>query len=545
MTNRQIKEMMRDIDPQYQQKANARAAAVQHVPHRSRIPSLLVCGAAATCAVFAAAIILPRLKTEQFDIAASEAQIESAADSEYEVVTEPVEKVDFTGISSEGAIRFMAAAYAPYMLDISAEQQNAFALELAAAASVADIGAEDAGTVWQPCDPDMPYPDGENYLVYVYNDGDPYRMIAYSDNTVAFERGDSVERWQFPDGTFEMIGKYANPSQPDPNESYAENPLEGHLTWCAEDTLNAADIWKNTNVAAKEVDMTTKEGVFYKMSNTMDYYNRVSCVTVSGTRNGSPRFQATRSALRADLNAGKATEYLDYFYSADADALMNGCEGCDQDDSGTFTTAKDGEKSYHATEYNHACYVDPYITHRIDCPPVENDQRKPEQMEFDDYDFYNSRCQILDGMGLDSFEFAKLVLGYLYEFDKWDIVGTETVNGRTCVHIKGTVNSRCIFRDFVKDFDMYTDEATGAVVKLLGYNQNGELSHFVNTLNLAFEDDAEPVVQPDFSGYEIHEDTGPAEAVPQGSLPEGTVGVPVFQPVTDLPASDAPVQEQE
>ena len=64
MTNRQIKDMMRDIDPKYQQKANERAAAVTHTAHRSMIPSLLVCGAAACCAVFAAAIILPRLKTK-------------------------------------------------------------------------------------------------------------------------------------------------------------------------------------------------------------------------------------------------------------------------------------------------------------------------------------------------------------------------------------------------------------------------------------------------------------------------------------------------
>ena len=39
-------------------------------------------------------------------------------------------------------------------------------------------------------------------------------------------------------------------------------------------------------------------------------------------------------------------------------------------------------------------------------------------------------------------------------------------------------------------------DETGVIVKLLGYNENGELSHFVNTLDLKFEDDAEPFEMP-------------------------------------------------
>lgn len=531
MTNRQIKDMMRDIDPKYQQKANERAAAVTHTAHRSMIPSLLVCGAAACCAVFAAAIILPRLKTDQIEIAASEAQIESAEDSQFELITEPAVQFEISDFGTWDAVRLMSPAYAPYVLDISAEQQNDLDMELTAAVAVAKLEAESAGTVWQPCDPDMPYSDGENYSVFVYNGGDSYRLTAYSDNTIDFDRGDSVTRWQFPDGIYDKIAEFANPAQPAPNESFAKNPLEGHLTWCAEDTINAKDIWKNTNVGAKECDMTTKEGVFYKMCNTMDYYNRVSCVTVSGIRPDGGQFNTDRSTLRADLNAGKVSEYLEYFYSTDADALMNGCEGCTKDENGVFITAKDGEKFYTATEYNHKCSVMPGITHRIDCPPVENNQRKPDKMEFDDYDFYNSRRQILEGMGLNSFEWGKLVLGYLYEFDTWDIVGTETVNGRNCVHIKGKANDKFIFAEFVRDFDMYTDAKTGVIVKLLGYNENGEISHFVNTLNLRFEDDAEPFEMPDFSDYEINEMSDSVYEA-QGDAPVEAAPEPT-EPVTD------------
>lgn len=252
---------------------------------------------------------------------------------------------------------------------------------------------------------------------------------------------------------------------------------------------------------------------------------------LSGIRPDGGQFNTDRSTLRADLNAGKVSEYLEYFYSTDADALMNGCEGCTKDENGVFITAKDGEKFYTATEYNHKCSVMPGITHRIDCPPVENDQRKPDKMEFDDYDIYNSRRQILEGMGLNSFEWGKLVLGYPYEFDTWDIVGTETVNGRNCVHIKGKANDKFIFAEFVRDFDMYTDAKTGVIVKLLGYNENGEISHFVNTLNLRFEDDAEPFEMPDFSDYEINEMSDSVYEA-QGDAPVEAAPEPT-EPVTD------------
>lgn len=528
MTNRQIKDMMRDIDPKYQQKANERAAAVTHTAHRSMIPSLLVCGAAACCAVFAAAIILPRLKTDQIEIAASDAQNESAEDSQFEVITEPAERFEF---GTWDAVRLMSPAYAPYILDISGEPQDDLEMELTAAIAVAVLEAKNAGTVWQPCDPDMPYPDGENYSVFVYNGGDSYRLTAYSDNTIVKEQNGEETRWQFPDGIYDKIAEFADPAQPAPNESYAENPLAGHLTWCREDTINAKDIWQNTNVAAKECDMTTKDGVFYKMCNTMDYYNRVSCVTVSGTSTDEGLFMADRSTLLADLNAGKASEILEYFYSTNADALMNGCAGCTRDGSGAFITAKDGEKFYHADESNHGCSTDGFITHRIDCPPVEKDQLRPDDMEFDDYDFYHSRRQILEGMGLSTFEWSKQILGYLYEFDTWEIIGTETVNGRECVHIKGKPNDKFIFKEFVSDFDMYTDAETGVIVKLLGYNENGELSHFVNTLDLKFEDDAEPFEMPDLSDYDVHEMQEPAFAEQNDGTGDGAVKP--TEPVTD------------
>ncbi|MBP0971863.1 MAG: hypothetical protein J5753_07460, partial [Oscillospiraceae bacterium] len=207
MTNRRIKEMMQNIDPKYQQKAEARAAAVTHTAQRSRIPSMLVCGAAACCAVFAAAIIVPKLKAQQIETAMSESQNDSAEQSEYELVSKVEVQVDpaLQHNFAEDAVRLMAPAYAPYMLELSVEQQRQFSAELsidyAATCAIADLD----GTGLKPCDPDMPFPDGETYSVFVYNSGDPYRLTAYSDNTVVVERNGEEVRWQLGEGIYDLF----------------------------------------------------------------------------------------------------------------------------------------------------------------------------------------------------------------------------------------------------------------------------------------------------------------------------------------------------
>ena len=65
MNDKQIREMMRDIDPQFQQKADERAAAVRPAARR-RIPAPVWIGSlAAGCAAVAAAVYLPKLHTDR------------------------------------------------------------------------------------------------------------------------------------------------------------------------------------------------------------------------------------------------------------------------------------------------------------------------------------------------------------------------------------------------------------------------------------------------------------------------------------------------
>lgn len=73
----------------------------------------------------------------------------------------------------------------------------------------------------------------------------------------------------------------------------------------------------------------------------------------------------------------------------------------------------------------------------------------------------------------------------------------EETSGTVCVHINGVVN---IEYDQTKSFDWYIDEETGLTVRFIGYDSDGSIGRFIEVKNLKFNDEAEPVQTPDFTG---------------------------------------------
>lgn len=461
MKKNEIINMMRDIDPEFQQKADDRAASAVQTRHQSKTVPIIIGAAAAGCAVFAAAILIPPLKnntqlTQTAD--APESGIEQQVTEQIEEIVPAAEKPisDF----SADTIRLMAPAYAPYILDISAEQQQAL--------SDAVLGSD-----WIPVDMDEPLPDGEAYFVFVYNGGDSYRLCLYGDQTVILEKDGAESRWKLSEDAARAIAEAAHPES-----------TENHLTWCAVDSINAADIWKNTRAGAKECDMTNKQDIFFKMNNTPDYFDRCSGVTEVGIANDIKHYE-----FQVDLNTGCGYQYEENYYGQNFEF--------DRTNSAfTCIEATDGENCYMSSTLGLSAPFDkfPGAAHRIDSPTVAFEDLHPTDPEGSSYDYWNSRTQLLDGLALDSIENYRMTVDYLQDFDKWDIVGTEEVNGRICVHLSGSVY---LAYSPIRSFDLYVDEATGVTVKALSYDENGNLYYFSDTKELAFDDDAKPVTQLD------------------------------------------------
>ena len=514
MNDKQIREMMRDIDPQFQQKADERAAAVRPAARRRIAMPVLIGSLAAGCAAVAAAVYLPKLHTDRAEIPAT--TLESELEQEIEEI--PAEAVMPITDFSEDTIRLMAPAYAPYALDISAAQQQALAEALLA-------------SVWTPCAQDAPLPDGEAYSIFVYNGGDPYRLTEYGDGSVILERNGAETRWMLSGDADRAIAEAANPDS-----------VEGHLTWCAEDSVNASDIWKNIRVGAKECDMTDKRDIFYKMNNTVDYFDRCSGYVKHGFGG-----EMTAYEFQVDLNTAQAYQHEENYYGPSAEVLMNGGDGIrDAHFSATYT--QDGTDCYWVSDLmSEKCTKFPGVKHRIDSPTVAFEDLHSTDPDNQEYDYWNSRRQLLDGISVDCIENYRMAVDWLQDFDKWEIVGTETVNGRECVHLQGETDSNY---DNIRRFEFYVDQATGVTVRFLSYDENGNVGRFIDVTELAFDGDAAPVktLDPEIiasavrADFVCQADGGSSEMPPEG------VEVPVQEPAADAPEeaevpAEKPVRE--
>ena len=417
-------------------------------------------------------------KSSDSMLAAQTTEHQLTASSETSSVsTEPavqalVPKIDI----ANDEVRFMAAAYAPYLLDISAEQQQ----KLAAALDSSE---------WTPCDANEPLPDGEAYTMYAYNNGDPYSLTLYGDNTAKIEGMGETTRWNVPAETAKAITEAANPG------AY-ENAISGHLTWCDISSINVEDIWKNTRVGAKECDMSVREDIFYKMNNTLDYFDRASGYVTKGIISKNGNDTSTCYDFQVDLNTGAAYQHEENYYGCRYDHIQKGSEK-PVSSGPSYTYWQDGECSYSMTDSENSYYKIEGITHRIDSPAVPLEELRPKDDTLTQYDNWNTRRQMLGGIAVDCIENYRMAVDYLQDSSKWTITGSEKIIGRVCVCIKGVYD---VEYDDVKSFELYVDRETGVTVKALGYDANGELIRYMTVENLHFNDEAEPVTRPDLTG---------------------------------------------
>lgn len=97
-------------------------------------------------------------------------------------------------------------------------------------------------------------------------------------------------------------------------------------------------------------------------------------------------------------------------------------------------------------------------------------------------------------------------LGYLENFDNWEIAEKVDWNGRVCYHIQGVGGEYGSGYD-VDTFHIWVDQETGIWYQFEGYNAVGELTDYIYTENMQFGDAAKEVIA--FSeemaeGYEYH-----------------------------------------
>lgn len=128
----------------------------------------------------------------------------------------------FSDISGD-KIRLMSPAYAPYLLELAEDTAKEIAIALNA-------------SEWEIIDNETPLPDGENYSMFVYNEGQPFRLTFYSDHTVEYEQNNNVKKYRISEDVFITVFNAANP----------KTPVADDLIWCEPENVSAEGVWLNS-----------------------------------------------------------------------------------------------------------------------------------------------------------------------------------------------------------------------------------------------------------------------------------------------------------
>lgn len=87
----------------------------------------------------------------------------------------------------------------------------------------------------------------------------------------------------------------------------------------------------------------------------------------------------------------------------------------------------------------------------------------------------------------------EMSMGYLKNFDMWDITDYKDFQGRSCAVVQGKAEPEYGSRFNVETFEILVDQATGVWMQFEGYDADGNVMQYVYSENVCFDDDTADV----------------------------------------------------
>lgn len=211
----------------------------------------------------------------------------------------------------------------------------------------------------------------------------------------------------------------------------------------------------------------TKDYIYYKMLNTIDYYDNVagSFSTANGDINNPMNVE-----FESNLISGKSYEHITMpTYDYDVETYT---------ENGTFTEYSNNKKSYEKM-YG--------AVSKKEADTIENSERVT--IEFDGNKGYHYRANPTNiSMASVCLLPQEMTFGFLENQELWTIKGTEKLFDRDCVVINGIADKDYGEKLGVNEFVFYVDLNTGVLLKYEGFNKDGILSDFMYVKEISFSD---------------------------------------------------------
>ncbi|MDE6785272.1 MAG: hypothetical protein K2J26_07895 [Ruminococcus sp.] len=266
-------------------------------------------------------------------------------------------------------------------------------------------------------------------------------------------------------------------------------------------------------------DMSTKEGIYAKMINSFFNYDQISGKIVTNETYKEQVCAVTDFSF--DLTTGKAHSYLSRVnYENSFEDIINGAAPIGEEDNwiskgaffGHLNLYCDGQYQYWLfgdMTYNQAAEAEmhPRYGNPIQIDKMkESDEIWQTAVEGDgliseDYEspYAKTNTGINSHLGSEcAHPLESPMFLHVYDFDTWEIVGDIEYIGRDCVEISMDYNENTVHTK------AYIDKETGCALYALETTY-GEITDYLVTLEINFDEDAEPVPEIDLSEYTMPE----------------------------------------
>ena len=236
----------------------------------------------------------------------------------------------------------------------------------------------------------------------------------------------------------------------------------------------------------------TKDDIYHIMLNSIDYYDKVS---------GTVYFPANDTCNKIEFQT-VLSESKAFFRHTQYNADMSKSVSMDAVDSMADTNDIiydtemycDGESSCISVDNTEKTYASNpgYVITLDSVLDIPDDERIT--MESDGNPCYNLTTNPTNVPEASISLFPQeMTFGFLKNKELWDIEGIEKYDGKECYHITGKTEEEYGNKLNVSKFDFMVDVNTGVLLQYMGYDEIGNISDYMYTDGISFEDSAENV----------------------------------------------------
>ncbi len=231
----------------------------------------------------------------------------------------------------------------------------------------------------------------------------------------------------------------------------------------------------------------TKEDIFYMMLNTIFYYDKVSGTVMFQTDNPDVVYV---DEFQCSLSDAQSYSCVSQRRIEDKNKIEVGCLSEPLDENIIYCNGIDRIDVF-PMEKTYSVFNGGAVT-------LANVIRMPNEkrlcIDDDGEHIFNMLTTPTNVFSASMcIQPQEITVGYLNNFDLWNVVDVITIDGRSYYIIQGEAEESYGARFDVSNFTFTVDTQTGIIVKFEGCDMDGNINQFVYTENLKFEDEASQV----------------------------------------------------